>query len=113
MGNNKTDVQWSQAFQAEVVYADTVVALNNSLISGISLWQFADIKASDKYNEEQQGCNFDWIPNETLVSYVNISCHRPKLRIIKVVWIIGEDPRVRLVLCRNYSPTSGIKLKVF
>ena len=57
-------MEWSQLYQAQVVYADTFTALNNSLISGITLWAFADITTDQSY--EQANCNFELFAGETL-----------------------------------------------
>ena len=101
--NNDTNVQWSQMFQSEVVYADAFVALNNSLISGISLWQFGDIKANHEYYETKSGCNFHWYPDETIVSFVNISCHRPK----------SENNKGSVDYWRRYKDAFDVVQKLF
>lgn len=44
---NSSDPMWSQGFQKEVIRLDAGVAMNTSSISGLTLWQFADIKIED------------------------------------------------------------------
>eukprot|EP01012_Entosiphon_sulcatum_P058680 TRINITY_DN8281_c0_g1_i1.p1 TRINITY_DN8281_c0_g1~~TRINITY_DN8281_c0_g1_i1.p1 ORF type:complete len:602 (+),score=62.71 TRINITY_DN8281_c0_g1_i1:40-1845(+) len=72
---NKTDVRWSQLYQAEVVEADVKVALNNSHVSGITLWQFADIKANDGDTATCGQCQY--APGTHDCTYIDVSCHRP------------------------------------
>jgi beta-glucuronidase len=68
---------WSQSYQRDLVAADATVIANNSRVSGLTLWQFSDIKVAQ--------CNeCDYLPhppNLTVAwdcAFVNVSCGRPK-----------------------------------
>ena len=73
--NNSTNVKWSQLYQSQVIYADIYEALNNSQISGITVWQFSDIKANEGATSSCGQCNY--YPDETLCAYIDVSCSRP------------------------------------
>merc|ERR1712050_645804 len=45
--HNTTDATWSTKYQAEVLARDVDAALGNNNISGVTLFQFFDIKVSD------------------------------------------------------------------
>lgn len=71
-------VQWSQLYQAQLVEADIEVALSDTNISGISLWQFADSKAN-----ANAGCgpcdhasHGESLSTPWNCTFVDVQCHR-------------------------------------
>ena len=73
--DNATAVKWSQLYESMVTFADASFALNNSFVSGITIWQFSDIKANEDANNECGQC--DYYPGETICAYINENCNRP------------------------------------
>ena len=72
---NTTAVKWSQLLESEIVRNDITIGLNDSRISGIAVWQFADIKANDDDTVKCGQCNY--YPNSTICAYINVNCSRP------------------------------------
>jgi len=79
--NNKTDPFWSQLFQSEVVQRDAEFAVATDLVSGITIWQFSDIKADDHDTTTCGQCQYFPHPPSLSVpwncSYISVSCGRP------------------------------------
>ena len=73
--DNVTACKWSQLYESEVTYADAFAALNNSKVSGITLWQFNDIKANEGDTSKCGQC--DYYPDSTICAYIDVSCGRP------------------------------------
>jgi hypothetical protein len=74
---NASDPFWSQGYQNEVVAGDTTTILNDPRFSGITLWQFADIKADDHSTVQCGPCELVPGSNPPDCAYVNVSCSRP------------------------------------
>lgn len=75
---------WSQSFQKNLVPVDAAFAANNSRLTGITLWQFADIKANDQSTQSCGQCVYAQnYPNLTTpwdcayISQAQIDCGRP------------------------------------
>jgi len=68
--NNSTAAKWTLAYQTKVIQADVEVGLENSNVSGITLWHFCDFKAGDQNNT---AC--DYLPNvyPPTCGFINIS----------------------------------------
>ena len=68
---------WSQSYQRDLVAADATTMANSSRVSGLSLWQFSDIKVA-------QCPQCDYLPHPANLSspwdcaHVDVSCGRPK-----------------------------------
>eukprot|EP01059_Diplonema_ambulator_P031384 TRINITY_DN5734_c0_g1_i1.p1 TRINITY_DN5734_c0_g1~~TRINITY_DN5734_c0_g1_i1.p1 ORF type:complete len:623 (+),score=162.68 TRINITY_DN5734_c0_g1_i1:629-2497(+) len=75
--NNASSVKWGQAYQTAVIQADAEFAMNSSLVSSLTLWQFMDIKANDQDTVSCGQC--DYLPGVTppTCGYINVSCNRP------------------------------------
>eukprot|EP01060_Flectonema_neradi_P017164 TRINITY_DN2397_c6_g1_i1.p1 TRINITY_DN2397_c6_g1~~TRINITY_DN2397_c6_g1_i1.p1 ORF type:complete len:332 (+),score=73.45 TRINITY_DN2397_c6_g1_i1:127-996(+) len=75
--HNASSVRWSQGYQNDIVQADVIVALNNSQISSLTLWQFMDIKANTKDTAKCPQC--DYLPGVTppTCGYIDVNCGRP------------------------------------
>eukprot|EP01147_Barroeca_monosierra_P006618 gene6618-325_t len=78
---NTSDPFWSQKYQAEVVKEDIEFALNSNRVSGITIWQFADIKANMQATAVSGPCDYAPHPKTLAVpwncSYIDISPSRP------------------------------------
>ena len=72
---------WSQLYQAEIVTRDAQFAVDNDDVSGITLWQFSDIKADDDSTRSCGQCKY--LPHSQSLSvpwdcgYIDVSCGRP------------------------------------
>jgi len=75
--DNKTDAQWTQRYQVEVIGRDVDAALENEHISGITLWHFFDFKANDKDTAACGPCSY--IPGSAppTCAYIDAACQRP------------------------------------
>ena len=78
--NGSATPKWSQAYQAALVANDAAAALPNPNISGISIWQFNDIKADDRAQSTCGPCTYSRpydaaVPNDC--AFINVSCWRP------------------------------------
>lgn len=75
--HNSTDAKWTQRLQADIISQDVDVALNNSDISGVTLWHWSDFKANDKDTRNCGRC--DYIPGvePPTCGYINVDCNRP------------------------------------
>jgi beta-glucuronidase len=67
---------WSQSYQANLVSADATTMGNSTRVSGLTLWQFSDIKVA-------QCAQCDYLPHGNLstpwdCASVDVSCGRPK-----------------------------------
>jgi beta-glucuronidase len=75
---NHTAAKWTLAYQSQIVAEDVDVAIQNSNISGITLWQFFDSKTSD---DTENNTHCDYLPNvyPPICAYINVSAaiHRP------------------------------------
>ena len=73
--------KWSQQYQAEVVAADVSSALSLAHVSGISIWQFSDIKADDHMTKVCGSCHYatPWTDGVAPINctYIDASCFRP------------------------------------
>ena len=72
--------KWSQEYQAELVGADVAAAISLRHVSGISVWQFSDIKADDGANSLCGGCEYTsaYDPSTPMnCSHITPSCWRP------------------------------------
>ena len=69
--------QWSQSFQRDLVAIDATTMANSSRVSGITLWQFSDIKVAQcpqcAYLPHPANLSTPWD-----CAYVDVSCGRPK-----------------------------------
>ncbi|ETO00451.1 Beta-galactosidase [Reticulomyxa filosa] len=72
---NTTPVEWSQMYHEQVVEAEITTMFVSPYISGMTMWQFADIKANDQDTALCGRC--DYIPNSNNCSYIDINCKRP------------------------------------
>jgi len=75
--------QWSQAFQKNLVSADAGFLVNSSRLSGLTLWQFSDIKANDGDTAHCGQCPYLPHPDDLSVpwdcAFVDVGrCGRPK-----------------------------------
>jgi hypothetical protein len=74
-------VFWSQAYQTRLVTTDAAFIANNTRISGLTLWQFSDIKANDQSTEQCGQCQYLPHPNNLTVPWdcasISVSCGRP------------------------------------
>ncbi len=78
-------VFWSQTFQTNVVTTDASFLLNQSHVSGLTIWQFCDIKANDASTEQCGQCDYaptGGYPTGNLsipwdCAYISASCGRP------------------------------------
>ena len=72
--------KWSQEFQALLVGDDVRSALSLRRVSGISIWQFTDIKADDASNRDCKSCVYA-TPYDAHTpmncSYITAKCWRP------------------------------------
>ena len=57
--HNDTAIQWTLAYQNDLIWRDVSVALTDSSISGIALWHFYDFKVQDSH----QGKPCLYVPN--------------------------------------------------
>ena len=68
---------WSQSYQRDLVSEDATVIGNRSRVSGLTLWQFSDIRVA-------QCPECDYLPHPPSLTTpwdcaaVNVSCGRPK-----------------------------------
>eukprot|EP00050_Salpingoeca_kvevrii_P002588 m.197425 g.197425 ORF g.197425 m.197425 type:complete len:621 (+) comp10645_c0_seq1:1304-3166(+) len=73
---NKTDPQWSQLYQSEVVQRDVEFAIGESRLSGLTLWQLTDIKVDAcspcTYEPHPENLDVPWT-----CSFIDVTCHRP------------------------------------
>jgi len=79
---NATDPYWSQLFQSEVVGLSAEFAVTDSdLVSGITVWQFNDIKGNDDATTQCGQCKYKPHPPSLSVpwdcAYISTSCGRP------------------------------------
>jgi len=78
---NATDPYWSQRYQSEVVERSAQFAVSNEIVSGITIWQFNDIKANDGDTRNCGSCTYFPHPPSLSVpwncSYISVSCGRP------------------------------------
>eukprot|EP00045_Choanoeca_perplexa_P016700 m.229236 g.229236 ORF g.229236 m.229236 type:complete len:619 (-) comp17334_c0_seq13:95-1951(-) len=78
---NSTDPRWSQNYQAEVVGRDIKFALGSDRVTGITIWQFNDIKANDGDTAKCPSC--DYKPHPASLSqpwdcaFIDVTCGRP------------------------------------
>eukprot|EP00043_Microstomoeca_roanoka_P005530 m.56349 g.56349 ORF g.56349 m.56349 type:complete len:614 (+) comp13009_c1_seq4:187-2028(+) len=78
---NTTDTRWSQKYQAEVVQQDIEFALQNNRVSGLTIWQFSDIKANDGDTQKAGPCVY--APHPASLSqpwnctYIDVTQNRP------------------------------------
>ena len=75
--DNATAVKWSPKYQLEVLEADVDVALQDELISGITLWHFFDFKG----NDGAQTCGpCEYVPDVSppLCGFINVTCAKGK-----------------------------------
>lgn len=78
---NSSDPFWSQNYQAKVVERDAQFAVDNDTVSGITVWQYCDIKANDGDTVKCGHC--DYLPHPPSLStpwdcgYISVSCSRP------------------------------------
>jgi hypothetical protein len=79
--NNTTDPMWSQKFQAEVHNATATLAISDDSFSGITIWQFSDIKANDDATQKCGQCLYKNHPKSLSFpwdcAYINVTCGRP------------------------------------
>jgi len=79
--DNKTDPYWSQLYQSEVVERSAQFAATYDSVSGITIWQFADIKADDSDTKKCGSCQYYPHPPSLSVawncSYIDVKCGRP------------------------------------
>lgn len=73
--DNVTDCKWSQLYQNEVLTADTSVAINNSWVSGVSIWILADFKSPDYIRCKE--CEYYPDSNPPVCAWINASDYRP------------------------------------
>jgi beta-glucuronidase len=68
--DNATAAKWTLAYQTQIIEADVEVGIDNSNISGITLWHLFDFKAGD---QNHTACPY--IPNvyPPTCSYINVS----------------------------------------
>ena len=72
--------KWSQGFQADIVGLDVRSALSLPHVSGISLWQFSDIKADDAATKACKSCVYAGAYDALTpmnCSYISAACWRP------------------------------------
>lgn len=76
-------VFWSQKYQKSLVTADAAYLAGNPRVTGLTLWQFSDIKANDDSTRACGPC--EYLPHPASLStpwdcaYVgNVNCGRPK-----------------------------------
>jgi len=78
---NSTDPFWSQGYQSEVVQRDASFAMSNNSISGLTIWQFGDIKANDGDTKSCGQCLYYPHPPSLSVPWncedISTSCGRP------------------------------------
>jgi len=78
---NRTDFFWSQLFQSEVVSLEAKFAAESEQISGLTVWQFADIKADDGSTTGCGQCVYKPHPPSLSVpwdcAYISVKCGRP------------------------------------
>eukprot|EP00051_Salpingoeca_urceolata_P003028 m.54651 g.54651 ORF g.54651 m.54651 type:complete len:630 (-) comp12473_c0_seq1:165-2054(-) len=75
--DNQTNVKWSQEYQNAVVKDDAEFAMDNDNVTGLTLWQFSDIKVDSKcpqcvYYPHPQNLSVPWN-----CEYIDVSCGRP------------------------------------
>merc|ERR1712083_322135 len=75
--HNSTAAKWTQENQVRIISQDVDVALNESHISGITLWHWSDFKVNDRDTAQCGRC--DYLPDvePPTCGYINVSCHRP------------------------------------
>jgi len=75
---NRTDPRWSQKYQAEVLKADIEYVLSDERISGLTIWQFADIKANREDSKNCKTCEYENGPCGWVEVGMDISCEKAK-----------------------------------
>jgi len=79
--NNASGPYWSQLYQSEVVEREATFAVTNDVVSGITIWQFNDIKADDGDTKNCGSCTYYPHPPSLSVpwncSYISVKCGRP------------------------------------
>lgn len=66
-------MKWGQAFQDEVVHQDVSYALTDSRLSGITVWQFSDIKADDAVQTVSGMQASMFLPSQLRVAHVVVA----------------------------------------
>jgi len=78
---NSTDVFWSQKYEANVVEITAKFAMSNVHVTGLTIWQFADIKANDQSTRQCGQCIYFPHPPSLSVPwncrYISVKCGRP------------------------------------
>lgn len=78
---NSSDPRWSQKYQQEIVAADAHFAASNANVTGLTVWQFNDIKANTGATSQCGQCDYEPHPNNLTVpwtcAFVDVSCNRP------------------------------------
>jgi len=78
---NATNPYWSQGYQAEVVQREAQFAVSTDSVSGVTIWQFADIKANDQATKQCGQCTY--LPHPPSLStpwdcgFISEKCGRP------------------------------------
>lgn len=72
---------WSQEYMADVVGIESRFGVSEQYVSGITLWQFADIKANDGAQRDCGQCSYKPHPPSLSVpwdcAYISVQCGRP------------------------------------
>jgi beta-glucuronidase len=92
--------QWSLQYQAALVSNDVTVLLSNDRVSGLTLWQFSDIKANDA---DTATCGCCIYPHNLTVpwdcGHIPVPlCHRPK----------GENNKGTVDMWRRKKPVFDV-----
>lgn len=78
---NSSDVFWGQQFQSKVVETTAKFAVSEPHITGLTIWQFSDIKANDGDTKHCGQCEYKPHPPHLSVpwdcAYINTKCGRP------------------------------------
>jgi beta-glucuronidase len=78
---NHTAVFWSQEFMSEVVGSEAKFGVSFPYVSGITLWQFTDIKGNDDAQRKCGQCEYAPHPPSLSVpwdcAYISVKCGRP------------------------------------
>jgi beta-glucuronidase len=74
--HNKTASRWTVNYQNKVISEDVDVAIQNSNISGITLWHFMDFKT---YDNTENNTHCDYVPDRypPICAYINATVIRP------------------------------------
>lgn len=100
--------QWSLQYQAALVANDATVILGSDRVSGLTLWQFADIKANDGDTVSCGQCEYLPHPNNLSVpwdcAYIAVPlCHRPR----------GENNKGAVDMWRRKKPVFDVVSKIY